>query len=136
MVILIIVLVLAIKIPNILHKILQVLDRKVAADEYNVLMNLSGTKDPLEMVEDMVDNILKQYCVMYIYCMDTPYVDDDTENNMVDTTLESVLKGLSDYNRRRLQYIYSSEYIEDFILKIIQLKVLDIVTGINGTYRE
>lgn len=126
----------AIKIPNILHKILQVLDRKVAADEYNVLMNLSGTKDPLEMVEDMVDNILKQYCVMYIYCMDTPYVDDDTKNNMVDTTLESVLKGLSDYNRRRLQYIYSSEYIEDFILKIIQLKVLDIVTGINGTYRE
>ena len=68
--------------------------------------------------------------------MDTPYVDDDTKNNMVDTTLESVLKGLSDYNRRRLQYIYSSEYIEDFILKIIQLKVLDIVTGINGTYRE
>lgn len=122
--------------PAILNKLINVFGRKVDILEYNILMNSGNGINPLNEIDTMVSEILMKYRTLYIDCMNTPYINDDMKNDMIDSTLKKVLMSMSQYNKKRLLYLYNKEYIEDTILEIIQLKVLDIILEVNGTYKS
>lgn len=129
---LVIILVLVIQIPRILNRWIDTYAKKVNTEEYNLLMNTDMGDVTLDIIDKFIDASLSKYKLLNIECMNTPYITDEIQRDMIESTLADVLKSMSYYTKKKLYFVYNKDYIDDLILERIQMQVLDYTVLVNG----
>lgn len=119
-------------VTKVIKTFAQAYQKQVDIKEYELAINTKYDSDQLAVLDKLILEAIDKYKILNIEYMDTVYITDKIQKDMIHTVLKNVLKAMSPLLKKKLSFIYGTEYIEDIILEKIQLQVLDYTIETNS----
>lgn len=99
-------------------------ENRVKYDEAEIIKHL----------DFIIDEALEEYIINEFGFNDTTYISTKEENKIIDYLKDTIPERISDNLYNKLTYIYSENYIGEFLGKKIYYKVVEVV--VNNNVRE
>ena len=119
-------------VTKVIKTFAQAYQKQVEIKEYELAINTKYDSDQLAVLDKLILEAIDKYKILHVEYMDTVYITDKIQKDMIYTVLKNVLKAMSPLLKKKLSFIYGTEYIEDIILEKIQLQVLDYTIETNS----
>lgn len=100
------------------------IENRVKYDEAEIIKHL----------DFIIDEALEEYIINEFGFNDTTYISTKEENKIIDYLKDTIPERISDNLYNKLTYIYSENYIGEFLGKKIYYKVVELV--VNNNVRE
>ena len=88
------------------------------------------------ILDKVIDDIFTSYQIMKLSHKENLYITDKLQAEIIKDIYTEVYTALSDDVFNNLSLIYKKEYIEDLLVKKVQMTVMNYTIAVNGSYKS
>ena len=105
-------------------------------EEKKNITTMTFNFENIGILDKVIDDIFTSYQIMKLSHKENLYITDKLQAEIIKDIYTEVYTALSDDVFNNLSLIYKKEYIEDLLVKKVQMVVMNYTIAVNGNYKS